>query len=422
MNTKSLLLLTIYVLCSSLGVAQKHDNNWIFSSVGTTENEPFHEQPFGSNFLNFSEATKRFIQNESPINVGLGGLAMSDSIGNLLFYTNGLQIINKEDEIMPNGRGLTPSVFANQVLGYLALQSVICLPDGKEENLYHLYIQQLDSRGGEFPQIYSILKTTIDMDLDNGKGDVTEKNVLVYGNKESVSDTTYGIFSAVRHGNGRDWWMVFPDRNRNKIYRFVITPDGIEEEKEQFFEILPETGESLSMGQAKFSPNGERYAFQELNSSSIHLFKFDRCSGLLFDHQVLDYEEPEFEGFAIEFSPNSNFLYYGDLLHLMQLDLEESNPIASVDTIAFYDDFKSRFGHSYAFMQITPDNKIIIAPPNGEKNLTVINAPDKKGKECEVILHGIQSFNLQSIHIPYYPNYRLYDLQSSPCDTLGIDR
>jgi len=394
----------------------------MISSVGTTENEPFHEQPFGSSLLSFNQSSQRFIKNESPINIRLGGLAMSDSLGNLLFYTNGLQIINREDEIMPNGDDITPSAFRNEVFGYPFLQSVICLPDGTEKNLYHLYIQQWDSRGGQSTQIYSILKTTIDMDLNNDKGDVTEKNVLVYGNKESVSDTTFGIFATIRHGNGRDWWMVFPDRNRNKIYRFLITPNGIQEEREQDFNILPGTGEPLDMGQAKFSPNGERYAFQELNGSSIHLFNFDRCTGLLFDHQILDYEEPEFGGFAIEFSPNSDLLYFGDFLHLMQLDLGEINPLARVDTIAFYDDFKSPFGHSYAFMQLTPDNKILVVPPNGVKNLTVINAPDKKGKACEVILHGIQSFNIQNIHLPYYPNYRLYDLQGSPCDTLGIDR
>jgi hypothetical protein len=50
------------------------------------------------------------------------------------------------------------------------------------------------------PFYYSI----IDMEMDGGNGAVLSSNNI-------LSDGHLEPFTAVRHGNGRDWWLVFPE-------------------------------------------------------------------------------------------------------------------------------------------------------------------------------------------------------------------
>jgi hypothetical protein len=72
-------------------------------------------------------------------------------------------------------------------------------------------------------------------------------------------------------------------------------------------------------------------------------------------------------------------------------------------------------------MQNGPDGRIYIIANNGENMYHVINNPNAKGKACEFLPHGLVTPTYNGITIPHFPNYRLYDLPDSPCDTLGIN-
>lgn len=400
--------------------SQKHDNNWIFSQVRSSSQ--FHQgPPFGSSFLNFGDSLNHFHQNSSPINVGAGGIAMSDSLGNVLFYTNGYKVIDRNDNVMPNGEDLTPTGIRNEIWGYTPPQSVTCLRDGKEKEIYHLYIQDWDLHDTLGAAIYSVLRTTIDMRMNNGYGDVVEKNIPIFGNKAIQSDSLFGNFAMTKHGNGRDWWCAMPSLIKNLLYKFIITPDGVISRGSQTLEFLPEDG-TLSNGQNKFSPNGKLYALKELDSQKIYVYSFERCSGLMSEFVTIDMGVSNSPALALEFSPNSRFLYYSDANHVIQADLESNLIQENLDTIGIRDGYLSPFGNSFWKMQITPNNKIVIVSGNDVNNMDVINAPNEKGIDCEFIPHGIQTLNFRIDHIPYHPNYRLYDFKDSPCDTLGIDR
>jgi hypothetical protein len=91
------------------------------------------------------------------------------------------------------------------------------------------------------------------------------------------------------------------------------------------------------------------------------------------------------------------------------------------DTVAVYDGFYS--GNSavvFGLMQLAPDGKIYITPCSCPY-LHVINNPDLPGSACDVVQRGVQLPTWNYASMPYFPNYRLYDLPASPCDTLGID-
>ena len=86
-----------------------------------------------------------------------GSASISDNDGNLLFYTDGITVWNRNHEVMPNGTGL----FGSNTVS----QSVIIVP--KEEDQYYIFSNQahdLDSHGLS----YSIVNMTGDNDNSGG--------------------------------------------------------------------------------------------------------------------------------------------------------------------------------------------------------------------------------------------------------------
>ncbi len=110
--------------------------------------------------------------NTSTPSVGLSGLkslegvsSISDTLGNLLFYTNGNTVWNAQHQVMPNGTGL----WANLSTTNAAL--IVPLPD--HDNLYYVFVMSAFAAAGSLS--YSI----VDMNLDGGLGDITTKNEVL---------------------------------------------------------------------------------------------------------------------------------------------------------------------------------------------------------------------------------------------------
>jgi hypothetical protein len=119
-------------------------------------------------------------------------------------------VANALDSVMPNGDSLSPATYtfsgAWQFLGFPISQASLIIPDPGDSSKYYLFHSSVDvlSNGTQRPLhfYYSI----IDMNLDNGKGDVISKNNIL------ISDTlASGNITACKHANGRDWWVIEPE-------------------------------------------------------------------------------------------------------------------------------------------------------------------------------------------------------------------
>lgn len=149
---KTIFIIILVAICCR-GFSQGYDNNWVFGdSAGLSFNtgEPVS---FESSMLTFEACA-----------------SISDSTGNLLFYTNGEKVWNKNHELMQNGDSL--HLGGLTLFGSNYTQGVIILPYPENENLYYIfyltdYVVPEDNFGIE----YSI----VDMELDGGLGAVTEK-------------------------------------------------------------------------------------------------------------------------------------------------------------------------------------------------------------------------------------------------------
>ena len=85
---------------------------------------------FGANAgLDFAANPPTVLVN-SAMNVLEGCASIADAAGNLLFYTNGLEVYNNEHQVMPNGDDLNPGKFANssERVGYSQHGGAIILP------------------------------------------------------------------------------------------------------------------------------------------------------------------------------------------------------------------------------------------------------------------------------------------------------
>ncbi len=304
-------------------------------------------------------------------------------------------------------------------------QVIIPMPDIQ----YKYYLFSINVTGG-----LGLFYSVIDMNQDSSRGAVSLKNIQMLS--YPIDD---GII-AVKHGNGRDWWLLArrSDTVNNEFYEFLISPSGISGP------FILNAG-SLVHGNIysfSFSITGNKFVGFNL-AGLIELFSFERCTGIIaLDHTIspeaTSAPYPYYNGAA--FSPNEQLLYvskYTDSIpnypsYLIQFDLNAPNIFASADTIWSY--FTTPIAGGA--MRLAPDGKIYLTCAYSDgvhfnypypdstfntvnNNLSVINYPDSPGVACGFAPF---SFNLGQGRcywgLPNNPDYEMGAVLNSLCDTV----
>jgi len=356
--------------------------------------------------------------------------AISDEKGSLLFYSNGCQVANKYHDIMENGDeinegGLTyelnclsdPDYFA----GYRHTgQGMITLPypgSSKKYAIFHLHKPGNDIKGK------NLLVTTVDMNKQGGLGEVVSKNLPIH------FDTFTCMLTAIRHGNGRDWWIMLPKFDKGRYFSFLFSPKGISPPLVQDSGIRMQN--PYFWVQAAFSPDGTHYANIDPGDlpfkPTIQLFDFDRCTGLLSNARSFVFKKDTLISGGVAFSPGSRFLYAVTGTKLYQYDLNAVDIEASRTTIGVYDGFglddtddKHVLPATFYQMMLAPNGKIYMSCGNGNRYLHIIHEPDKLGLACNFEQH-VRIPTFVAFTIPNFPHFRLFDVPGSICDSLGIN-
>ncbi len=190
-----------------------------------------------------------------------GTSTISDSNGDVLFYSNGTSVWNRENNVMPNG---------NQVGGdSTSTQSVIILPFINDETLYYVFTTQEVYGEGSFEIRYSI----VDMKGDNGRGDVIIKDVVLFNNSTEK-------IAAFEGGNG--YWLLTHEYGNNTFRAYPVFEDGIGLPTVSSEGGILSYNDPLS-GQAgmKFSQDGSRIANAVIDGGNdyVELFDFDIETG-----------------------------------------------------------------------------------------------------------------------------------------------
>jgi gliding motility-associated-like protein len=325
---------------------------------------------------------------DGALNTFEGSATIADEEGNLLFYTDGVTVWNRLHQPMPNGRNLWGS--------YTTTQTLI-VPKPGSDPIYYIFTASpnYDRLFGTGTDSVGFHYTVVDMNLDGGRGDVTQKNILLFKN------TTEKV-TAVHHANGNDIWVVAHEWGNSIFRSYLVTASGINTapvisnigsiHEGGGFEVNDNYN---AIGQMKLSPDGTRIAVTLAYAKKIEIFSFDSYSGELnlqitslgnIGNQILT-------NYSVEFSPNCKLIYFSVLGGCGSNDSDNPSELwqYSIDTNQLVK-IKSFIGSINA-MQLGLNGKIYLSQCNEIKSLSnlvgAINNPSHSGKGCNYITNAI---------------------------------
>ena len=404
---KYLITLTLLICLNYCTAQHKQDYNWLLGrEASIADDDKGYIFDFNSNPVDIRRRDN---------GIGLGGndASISDKEGNLLFYSNGCAVLNRYGEIMPNGHDIVDTVWMNKWnddcnLGYVGGQDILILPNPDGSDTYYLINKPEVFNGfnvdGSFPIWYNI----IDINKDNGRGDLILKNKILL-NKEN---TLKGFLTSIRHENKTDWWIIQPLRDDSIFTTFLLTKDGFQRYPDQNTHEFFNSWRSSSGGTAKFSPDGTKYALYTF-VDQLHIYDFDRSNGVLSNHQkIFVYPNPdqdEVRFCSVEWSPNSRFIYTASSKELHQVDTwEDDIQNDGIRLIAEWDGTKDPFSNTFYLMAQGPDCRIYMCSTSGNNSYHVIRNPDRLGKACNFCQSCLQLPEPANIGtMPNFPRFRV---------------
>lgn len=408
--SKILNLLIVLLFAQSL-LAQGFDRLWF-----TGYNEFPGVAGYGQAQIRFENDTVLVEPASFAFNFESTVAVMSDSTGQLLFYSNGCSVANRNHEIMANGSDLNPGEISDLVCpwkGYIVPQGAMVLPSPANDKRYFLIHTGARLDPVRKLRLGPLYYTEIDMEKQSGLGAVISKNNILI-------DGDLGAFSAIRHGNGRDWWVILPAYGNHTWYTFLLSPSGFEPQPQQAVALTVRDCEKYMC--TAVSRKGNILA--NWGDCKVTILDFDRCSGAISRRLELEAPTHWIPGGGLAFSNTDQYLYATSQNVLFRADLEASKP--KFDTMRFsYDPFlQSPYdvpGNTFHYLSTGPNGFIYGNIPSRASHLHVLKKPDAatisgldfKPRGLGLPIKGVRT-------LPHLPNYRLYDWEGSLCDTLGI--
>ena len=366
------LLLSVLNLACSCLFAQGEWNNWIFGvNIGLS---------FQTNPPSIFNGAATF---------STGGMAVaSDSSGQLLFYSNGMEVYNRNHTLMLNGSGL----FCANAQFMHPLYTAQSIEDSYK---YYLFTIAILPSIGYYRMYYSM----IDIRLDNGLGAVIEgqKNIPVVGG-DGVVDAIMGI----RHANKRDFWLIAQDygniNGTNHYMAFLVDKSGIHEP------VISNSSVPYSIAGASYSiamdQSGTRLVSQ-FGGYLLEYCNFNSLTGVITPTFTFHFPQLGVSDMPSCFSWSGKKLYvsrreYG--FNPMKYALYQFD--TSIADSALFADSRVKLCECkyYGVLGLGKDSKIYLTErddgqsPYNNDSLGVINKPELAGTACDF---QASSFGLQ---------------------------
>ncbi len=362
-----------------------------------------------------------------------GTSIISDSDGNIIFYGSSSNTTNTFTGQIKKGKLFNKShnkLFNGDTLvGGEWYHDMLILPKSVTDSTFYVFV------AGVVVPDTGLWYSIVDMKLQSGLGQVVQKNVRY------ITHPVQDMLAAVKHGNGRDWWLVTRRwRSLNPIDEFwiyLIDSTGINALPVQHVGIAHPDG----AGDMSFNRTGDKLALCGWNNY-LGIFDFDRCTGIVSNESLIELNGilPPFKVYtSAVFSPDGSKLYvnssqetYQKSGKLYQFNLNSTNIPASRILIDSFPVPAENHG-----MERGPDGKIFIScvfdsigsafpyPPTLfnyiNSNLSVINQPDSFGLACDFQPFSFYLGGARTYYgLPNNPDYELGAWVGSPCDTLSV--
>jgi gliding motility-associated-like protein len=363
---KSALIILFAVCLATLAKAQGEKDLWYFGnycglSFRTSPPTPLYDGELANDYYWGSPSE--------------GCATQSDQRGNLLFYTDGIRVWNRNHQVMPNGSALAGH--------WSSTQSALIV--AKPGTTGEYFIFTTDENTWIDPPNEGLRYSQVNMGLAGGLGDVvpgTKNTLLLKPATEKLA--------GVKHSNNQDTWVIAHGVNSDLFYAYLVTAAGVSHAP-----VISKAGSvhTASLGYLKSSGDGTRLALALHQQNAFELLDFDPCTGVVSRPVTL--ASGQFEAaYGVEFSPDNTKLYgttelYGNnqqYAGLFQFDLLAGNAeqiVASVVRVAV-----EPYGITLGALQMGKDGRMYVA-----RRLTgylgVIEQPNRKGLACKYDNEGV---------------------------------
>jgi hypothetical protein len=320
-------LLPLMLLAPALLFSQvKHDYVWAHGTGKVNVHQGYF---FGGTLIDFKT---------EPLTVHWKGsilqdpfASISDKHGNLVASTDGCRIADRYNELMQNGDSLNPgkvfNTYCNSWSFYPIAQPCTFLPKPGSDSLYYLFHLRSDDR---YRTPMSLLYSVLDASGHGGDGAVLRKNEHVFSDSILLGH----FLTAVRHANGRDWWLAVTRKFNSEIHLALLTPDTVRYMGMKDVGFV-EVDSGHCCHQSRFSPDGSK--FFRNHPGGLLTLDFDRCDGTFSNPVYWDYDTVPNGTGGVAISPNNRFLYLCSGYTVQQYDLEAPDVLASREVVAVYD-------------------------------------------------------------------------------------
>ncbi len=290
-----------------------------------------------------------------------GSASLADTAGNLLFYTQGDSVWNRNNVVMPNGHSLAPFSCNSTT------QAAVIVPVMGTTSKYYLFSMEHILASGRLA--YSI----VDMSLDGGLGDVpaATKGIMI--------DSGFAEKMLAVRGNCCIWLIVHKVDSA-KFFAYKITSSGI-----NLTPVISKVGaynDYEGYGVIKVSPDRSKIALTHFelgaDTSRTELYDFNAATGIVSHYRLLNrYDNP----YGAEFSPDNSKLY---VHHWTFGKLLQYNVGLSTDAAIVASEFDVAVGINVGSdMRLGPDSNIYFSKYHSY--LDRINDPNLAGAACNYV-------------------------------------
>jgi hypothetical protein len=420
-----LLLLLMMTYIPSFG---QQNNNWILFPSGL-------KLSWQQNGVTIDSVFPRKLIDPGHLS---GYTTISNFDGSMLFYSGAHTVWTNKYNIIRNA----PDSSQIALDDYIRMQNHLILPVPADTGLFKSYLAQEASNSIYLPaylKAFWVSPFYINLwQPDTGK--VSSVDTLFYAGANG--DSTSTSLMAVKHGNGRDYWIIYHPTLTDTFMTWLQDENGYLigpfYQKIGPFHLY----QGLEWMRMSFNNDGTKMALMMF--FNIWIYDFDRCSGKLSNPVVIDtctdcwdewanltYQSTNY--FDGCFSPNGKMYYATRMDSLIQFDLTDF-PNSINRTVIWHTPipFESPNAWPIRFIEAGPDRKIYIgtasnAQPqtqwapidSGCSYLGVIEYPNVAGVGCTFNRLGLYlNGYLSSYMLPTVVDYDMGPLIGSPCDTL----
>ena len=304
---------------------------------------------------------------------------ISDSLGNLLFFTDGKRVWN---------RNFSQMFMANSLEGDLGVtQPALIVPVPSNNNKYYIFtIDVMTYQADNNFSTKGLMYTIIDMTLWGNTGDANDTMNFPLLNPVCQKLT------AVKHKNQIDYWVIVHEWNSRRFFAYLINSSGISAP------VISDVGSFIgggysdqnnAVGYMKTSPDGSKLALAISGLNTIELYDFDNSTGIISNPGSYTTTDHGISPYGTEFSSDSKKLYVTLLQLVGNGPANFPSKIYQFDlSIGFINPVLIATNHGIrnGGMQLATDGRIYVSRTinhlEKKDSLDVIYNPTRPGTEC----------------------------------------